>query len=578
MESSNKRLKTSPPVFNAQEDFVSFDGDETNDGAFGTNNTNAEDEYRPFRAPAGPKNDHHGHRRNNALNDPRNANDKPKSKHDLPGYEPWILVKTKYRRRFVHNAETKESFWFIPKDVMPGVIEFEKWERGQKEKAENAKWAEEQLKQMRDGSKAPEVNKAADAEGRSRRRRSESLQREDEEALMAELAAQAEEAEEADAKKAAKAVQSLQPQTQGEELESDSEYEVVEVTDSEGEDDDDEQPKAQEDNAEDDAGEERQQQKDDPVEFGEDDIAYQLAAMGEEYGLDQGEYGEEAYEGEWEEGAEGLPLTDEDAANLFRDLLDDHQISPFTPWDNITADETENGILNDDRYTVLPNMRARKEVFDVWVKDKAAQMKQERAAMEKRDPKIPYLAFLQEKATPKLYWPEFKRKYKKDIEMNDRKLSDKDREKLYRDHINRLKVSGSTRKSDLQRLLKSVPLKALNRDTSIDSLPQQVLSHLHFISLPPSVRDRIVESHVKELPAAPEADDLTDEQRAEDDKKREERKRREKAMAERERKVEEERRRTEKDEARARRDLEDGEREIRRAMAVPNRGAQGSYS
>ncbi|KAK4506912.1 hypothetical protein PRZ48_000645 [Zasmidium cellare] len=576
MESPNKRLKTSPPAFNAQEDFVSFGDVATDDGAFGVENSNADDEYQPFRESAGPKEEQRGHRKRNALNDPRNAKDKPKSKHVLPGYEPWILVKTKYRRRFVHNTETKESFWFIPQDIFPGVVEFEKWEKSQKEKTDNAKWAEEQLKQMRNESKAPEVNKAADEEERSRRRRSESLQREDEEAMMAELAAQAEEGEEEDTRAAAKAVQPLQPQIQGAELESDSEYEVVEVTDSEGEGDD-EEPKAQTENAEHDAAEEPQEAEDGPVEFGEDDIAYQLAAMGEEYGLDPGEYGEEAYEGEWEEGAEGLPLTEEDAANLFRDLLDDYRISPFTPWDRIIADESESSILNDDRYTVLPNMRARKDVFEAWVKDKAAQIQQERATMAKRDPKIPYLAFLQHNATPKLYWPEFKRKFKKDVEMNDRKLSDKDREKLYRDHINRLKLPESTRKADLQTLLKSVPLKALNRDTSLDALPQQLLSNLHYISLPSSVRDRIVESHIKSLPPAPEADDKTDEQRAEEHKKREERKRREKAMADRERKVEEERRRAEKDESRARRDLRDGERELQAAMAVP-RTAQRSYS
>lgn len=71
--------------------------------------------------------------------------------------------------------------------------------------------------------------------------------------------------------------------------------------------------------------------------------------------------------------------------------------------------------------------------------------------MEKLDPKIPYLAFLSERVTPKLYWPEFKRKFKKESEMNDRELVDKDREKLYCDHINQLKFPESTRKAELAR-------------------------------------------------------------------------------------------------------------------------------
>ncbi|EME89509.1 uncharacterized protein MYCFIDRAFT_116904, partial [Pseudocercospora fijiensis CIRAD86] len=459
----------------------------------------------------------------------RNEKDKPKSKHVLPGHEPWILVKTKFRRRFVHNMQTRESFWRIPDDVWPAVRDFERWEKEQKEKSDNAKWAEEQLTQMRKQSKAVE-----------------------------------------DAKSAVKAVQPLQPQ--GHDLESDSEYEVVEVTDSEGEEgDDDEAQQSTEKGSQPEQGDEAQE--DAPVEFGEDDIEWQLAQMGQEYGLDPGEYGEEPEAG-WEEGAEGLDLSGEDAVNLFRDLLYDYQISPFTPWEKIIADESDTSILNDDRYTVLPNMKARREVFDAWARDRAAELKAERAAMEKLDPKIPYLAFLQAKATPKLYWPEFKRKYKREGEMNDRKLSDKDREKLYRDHISRLKLPESTRKADLQVLLKSLPLKALNRDTRLDSLPQQLLSHLHFISLPPVVRDSVIELFIKKLPPAPDDCDRSDEQRAEDEKKREERKRREKAMAERERKVEEERQQSQKDEARAKRNLREEERELQRAMAVGNRGLQ----
>ncbi|CAK4031248.1 related to FF domain [Lecanosticta acicola] len=577
MESPAKKLKMSSPALGTQQDFVSF-GDE--EGTFGSTEKDSTDQYTPFRAPKEPRLDRaHGRNGYDPRRDPRNARDKPKSRHILPGYEPWVLVRTKFRRRFVHNTQTKESFWRIPKDVMPGVIEFERWEKDGQEKAENAKWAEQQLQEMRDKSKAEEVNRDADEEGRSRRRRSESLQRDDEEALMAELAAQAEHAEEQDAKKAFTATQPLQSQIPETGLDSDSEYEVVEVTDSEGEGEGEEEEETGEAPGEPAAGqppEDGQPEEDGPVEFGEDDIAWQLAAMGEDYGLDPGEYGD-AYEKEWEEGAEGLPLSREDATHLFRDLLEDHGISPFTPWDKVIEDESETSILNDQRYTVLPNMRARKEAFDSWAKDKATRLKEERAATAKRDPKIPYLALLQDKATPKLYWPEFKRKYKKEPELNDRKLSDKDREKLYRDHIGRLKLPESTRKADLQILLKGVPLKSLNRDTQLDSLPQQLLSHLHFVSLSPNARDPIIKAHIQKLPPAPDDDDLTDEQRAEEDKKREERRRREQAMAERVRKVEEERRRADKDEDRARRDLREEERELQRAMAVSSRGLSSHF-
>lgn len=170
-----------------------------------------------------------------------------------------------------------------------------------------------------------------------------------------------------------------------------------------------------------------------PVEFNEDDIAYQLAAMGQDYGLDPGEYGE--YEGaNLEEGAEGLALTEEDSSALFKDMLNDYNISPYTTWEQLIE---AGQVVEDDRYTVLSNMKARKEVWGDWSRQKIQQLRELREREVKKDPRIPYLGFLQKFATPKLYWPEFRRKYKKEPEMRDTKLLDKDKEKLYREHITR---------------------------------------------------------------------------------------------------------------------------------------------
>ncbi|KAK3673965.1 hypothetical protein LTR78_006167 [Recurvomyces mirabilis] len=565
MESPAKRLRPSPA---GGDDFVSFAEE---DGAgverYGYGNENEQQ----LGAPT-PDHEHHRHNglHRDARFDRRNAEDRPKSKHALPGYEPWILVKTKLGRRFVHNQKTKESFWYVPKDVWPAVKEFDAWEKQQKEKAENARWAEEELKKMRESSKVEEINAKANAEeGTSRRRRSESLQREDEEAMMAELAAEAERAEEQDVKEV---VEVVEHEVGDVGYDSDGSYEYVEVTDDEGAvneiDGDDAEGQGEvvpHDEPEEEA----------PVEFGEDDIAWQLAAMGKEYGLDPEEYGDADLEDgmeDYETDDQGLAISDEDAANLFRDLLDDYHISPFTPWDKLISDESEASILNDDRYTVLPNMRARKEVWDVWTRDKAAQIKEERAKMEKLDPRIPYLAFLAEKANPKLYWPEFKRKFKREPELNDRKLSDKDREKLYRDHINRLKLQESTRKADLLTLLKTVPLRELNSFSTLDTLPQPLLSHLHFISLLAPTRDQIVRSHIRSLPAAPAPDDLTDDAKAEAERNLAEKQRREAALAQRQRVVEEDRRRTEKEERYARGQLRDGERELERVTLGSRRG------
>lgn len=418
-------------------------------------------------------------------------------------------MRTKLKRRFIYNPETNESFWKFPPEVLKGVIEYDRIEREKRERRERGEESEE--RETQEPEHLPEQ--------------------------------QAPERAEPSAVKA-----------KGEESE---EYEEVEVTDDE---EDEEHPSKR---ARTEDGD-----NDKPVEFTEEDIEYQLAAMGEEYGLDPGEYGEPGEEG-WEEGAEGLPLTDEDATFLFRDLLDDFNVNPYTTWERIIE---EGRIINDSRYTALPNMKSRREAWSNWSRDRVQYLKERKDKQEKQDPRIRYLSFLQEHATPKLYWPEFKRKYRKEPEMKDAKLSDRDREKFYRDHISRLRLPESTRKSDFSSLLKSVPLHALNRSSSVHALPSVVLTDIRYISLAPKIRDPLIEAFISTLPEAPEWEHISAEQQEELDKKKSEREKREKALAEREKRVEEEKRRQKGDLARGRHLLNEGEAEIAEAMRVRKDG------
>ncbi|KAL2827834.1 hypothetical protein BDW59DRAFT_55041 [Aspergillus cavernicola] len=438
---------------------------------------------------------------------PRGPEDRPKKKHAIPGCEPWVLVKTKLGRRFVYNPETNESFWKIPAEVLKGVVEFDRLEREEKERRGRGEIVEETEKSTAAGDEEKREHVGAVA-------------------------------------------------TKNEGEESD-EYEEVEVTDSEGEDESHpfKRPRT---------GSEDNQQ---PVEFTEEDIEFQLAAMGEEYGLDPGEYGEPGDEG-WEEGAEGLPLTDEDTTALFRDLLDDHNINPFSPWESIIE---EGRIIEDTRYTVLPNMKARREAWSIWSRDRIQEIKERKEKQQKEDPRIKYLAFLQDNATPKLYWPEFKRKYRKEPEMRDSQLSDKDREKFYRDLVSRLKQPESSRKSDLSALLKSTKLHDLNQSSSLEALPPTIITDLRYIALSSKVRDPLIETYITTLPAAPEQD-ITPEQREELEKKRVEREKREKALAERQKQVQDDKQRQRGDLARGRHLLEEGEAEIHEAMKIGKSG------
>ncbi|KAL2870314.1 FF domain protein [Aspergillus lucknowensis] len=437
----------------------------------------------------------------------RGPEDRPKSKHAIPGCGSWVLVKTKLGRRFVHNPGTNESFWKIPAEVLKGVVEFDRLERERKERIEQ-------------GETVVTTERAASEEDEGR------------DMVVDDLA------------------------TRDISEESD-EYEEVEVTDSEGEDEDHplKRPRTE--------SEDKQQ----PVEFTEQDIEYQLAAMGEDYDLDPGEYGEPGEEG-WEEGAEGLPLTDEDATALFRDLLDDFNINPFSTWEKIIEDGR---IIEDTRYTVLPNMKARRDAYSGWSRDRIQTVKERKEQQEKQDPRIKYLAFLQDHATPKLYWPEFKRKYRKEPEMRDTQLSDKDREKFYRDLVSRMKLPESTRKSDLSALLKSTALHELNRSSNLEALPPTIRTDLRYIALSPKIRDPLIEAYIATLPAPPE-EDITPEQREDLKKMRIEREKREGALAERQKQVQEDKRRQKGELARGRHLLEEGEAEIEEAMKIRKSG------
>ncbi|KAJ5226106.1 WW/Rsp5/WWP [Penicillium chermesinum] len=446
----------------------------------------------------------------------REPQDRPKSKHTIPDCAPWVLVETKLGRRFVHNTETKESFWKFPQDVLAGVVEYDRRERERKERIERGEEPEPEGIEKATAPEKPSQNAIGEQEN-----------------------------------------QQDEPRTGlGGEYDSD-EYEEVEVTDSEGEGDEHPAKRARTESG---------SPHDQPVEFTEEDMEYQLAAMGEDYGLDPGEYGEPGGE-DWEE-AQGLPLTDEDAESLFRDLLDDYNINPFTTWEKIIE---EGRIIDDSRYTAPSNMKTRREIFSKWSKDRIKTVQERKAKQEKQDPRIKYLAFLQEYASPKLYWPEFKRKYRKEPEMKDTQLHDRDREKLYRDYIAKLKTSESSRKSDLSALLKSTPLHALNRSSNLEALPPSIVTDVRYIALPPKTRDPLIEAYISTLAPPPE-EQLTPEQLEELSRKRRDREKRERALAEREKRVEEDRRRQRGDLIRGKNLLKEGEAEIAEAMKVNKDG------
>ncbi|GAP86753.1 putative WW domain-containing protein [Rosellinia necatrix] len=475
-------------------------------------------QYDPARQHSAQAVSQHGRGDHRGPNDGRSRprpqpSDKPKSKVAIPGCEPWILVYTKYGRRFAYNPVKNASYWRIPEKVMKFVIELDI--KGIKEKAGGDSEKDDQL--------PAEVN------------------------VQAQEITQGDEA--------------------SEQVELGSDYEEVEVTDDEEDAEGDGEP------GDDNARASKRQRTDEPaddlpVEFNEADIAYQLQAMGEDYGLDPGEYDDGNSEN-WPEGAEGLDFSETDAKELFKDLLNDFGINPYSPWDKLIED---GHVFDDSRYTVLTSMKARKEVWEEWSRERIQVLKEQRAKEEKKDPKIPYMAFLQQKATPKLYWAEFRRKYKKEGPMRDTSLNDRDREKWYRDYINRLKLPQDVLKKDLTSLLKEIPTRALNNQTLPENLPSQLLADVRYISLDPKIRDPMLATYIQTLGPPPEADEADEDETSK--RAREERRKREKALAERERVVAEEKRKQERQLEFGKAVLREEERELERANQVGKKGLQ----
>ncbi|RDA86894.1 hypothetical protein CP532_1872 [Ophiocordyceps camponoti-leonardi (nom. inval.)] len=430
--------------------------------------------------------------------------DKPVRKEAIPGCEPWVLVYTKYSRRFVHNPLKNTSFWRIPEKLMAGVLELDK----------------------------ARVRAKASGDGQG---------------------------EDSGDKKPEKTAESAGNEAVGGEPEDDnSEYEEVEVTDDDDDDNDEHRSKRQR------TGESASDDEAEAVEFTEADIAAQLQLMNEEYGLEPGMEGDDDA-ANWPDGA--ADFTEHDAKCLFKDLLDDFNINPYSPWDKLVE---EDRLVDDPRYTALTTMRARKECWDEWSRERIAARLEQRAKQEVKDPKIAYLAFLQDKATPKLYWPEFKRKYKKEATMKDVKISDKDREKAYRDHIARLKLPHATLKSDLMALLKAQPSHLLHNKSLSDGLPTPVLTDIRYISLVAKERDALIEAYVQSLP--PPGDDAQAVERDDRKKEREARERRERALEERNRVVEAQRQQRAVEVAASKARLRQGEMEIEMALRVDKRG------
>ncbi|KAF8471291.1 hypothetical protein BDZ91DRAFT_677775, partial [Kalaharituber pfeilii] len=455
--------------------------------------------------------------------------DRPKKKRGIPNMEPWVLVTTKLGRQFVHNTVTKESLWKAPEEVQKALDKMKemseevlkKWDEEYRRKREDEKERERQKERERIKEEKEKEEEEEEVGGEYEY---EQVEEEEEE--------QADEEGVAEPRGRKRSASAALGGDGGPEEENDEEHAEKRARTTPA-------PTA-------------------PVEFTEEDIAYQLESLAADYGL-----GEEDLEADSE-------LPPEEAAHIFKEMLSEHNVNPYATFDQIIS-----SIVGDDRYTVLNTTRHRKHAFTEWCKEWIAELKIEREREKseenpaKRDPKVAFWEFLSRNRSQvtKLYWAEFKRKFKKEKEMKDVRLpgGDKEREKMYREFVAHQKLPTDKLESSLRALLKSTP--SLTRATTLSSLPPSILADVRYAAKLPSnltPRDKLVESYLSSLPASTDARPA-DVEEVEEDKSLQ-------ALRERERMVRREQRRLRGEIEKERGVLKEGEREIERAKEVGKRG------
>lgn len=111
-----------------------------------------------------------------------------------------------------------------------------------------------------------------------------------------------------------------------------------------------------------------------PVEFTEEDIAYQLAQLQAEYGGEQMVVEEEEEE-----------LDSDAKRQIFISLLEDKDINPFNTWESEMPK-----MVQDPRYSMLKNTKQRIEIFAEWARARVALIKEEKANITKEDVTPPF--------------------------------------------------------------------------------------------------------------------------------------------------------------------------------------------
>ncbi|KAI9209178.1 uncharacterized protein BJ171DRAFT_110739 [Polychytrium aggregatum] len=236
-------------------------------------------------------------------------------------------------------------------------------------------------------------------------------------------------------------------------------------------------------------------------------------------------------------------LSQEDKIKLFMSLLRDLDISPFSTWEKELPK-----IIHDDRYTVLPTLKERRQTFENYCKVRVVEIREERKTQAK-DSKESFLKLLQEHCSYRSTFDEFQRKHKRDPRFSG--VDAKERESLFKDHIKALRDSELDRKRQETKEAKDRFMELL-RDTDeirhdsewykVKRLIQDDRRYQGVLAM--HEREAYFQEYIKELVAADETLRVKKEKEA---KERQRREREEASLREREAQVRRERGRFERE-------------------------------
>ncbi|KAJ1660996.1 hypothetical protein IWQ61_000150 [Dispira simplex] len=148
-------------------------------------------------------------------------------------------------------------------------------------------------------------------------------------------------------------------------------------------------------------------------------------------------------------------LTPEESNQQFKQLLRDKNVSPFSTWER-----EFHHIINDPRYALVKTLKQRKELFDEYCAEKAAQ-KRASSSLDQASDKNPRDAFRQllteHITSDTTLWREVQRKFRKHPAWLGLR-STKEKEAIFRAHTTSLKESQARgRRTAFLQLLKDTP-------------------------------------------------------------------------------------------------------------------------